>query len=82
MIRYSIGQAELIQSAVNVPAERCLRRPRRSRVLGLLRGLIILAGHVGEVWAAAIEIETNEMIQRQAIRDENRDDTTVGNREL
>ncbi|MER9757121.1 hypothetical protein NKJ46_27470 [Mesorhizobium sp. M0166] len=43
--------------------------------------VIIPATHFEEVWGAATKIETNEVVQRQSIREENPEDVNVGSRE-
>lgn len=77
------GTAELMPDAANVPV-----------VLGGVTvvpgdyvyadssgAVIIPARHFDEVWAAATEIETNEVAQRRSIREENPEDVNVGSRE-
>lgn len=77
------GTAELMPDAANVPV-----------VLGgvtVIPGdyvyadssgtIVVPASHFDTVWASAIEIETNEVVQRQSIRDEHPGDVNVGSRE-
>lgn len=78
------GTAELMPSAVNVPVvlDGVTVVPGDHVYADSSGAVIIPAGHFDRVWAAAIEIETNEVTQRQAIRDESRDEMNLGSGEL
>lgn len=78
------GTAELMPSAVNVPVvlDGITIVPGDQVYADSSGAVIVPARHFDEVWAAAAEIETDEVDQRQTILDENRADVNLGSREL
>jgi regulator of RNase E activity RraA len=78
------GTAELMPSGVNVPVvlDGVTVVPGDYVYADAAGAVIIPARHFDAVWTAATEIETNEVAQRQSVRDENPDDVNVGSREL
>ncbi|MER9432526.1 RraA family protein [Mesorhizobium sp. M0408] len=77
------GTAELMPSGVNVPVvlHGVTVVPGDYVYADSSGAVIIPATHFEEVWGAATEIETNEVVQRQSIREENPEDVNVGSRE-
>jgi 4-hydroxy-4-methyl-2-oxoglutarate aldolase len=77
------GTAELMPSGVNVPVvlHGVTVVPGDYVYADSSGAVIIPATHFKEVWGAASEIETNEVVQRQSIREENPEDVNVGSRE-
>jgi 4-hydroxy-4-methyl-2-oxoglutarate aldolase len=78
------GTADLMPSAVNVPVVLggVTVVPGDHVYADSTGAVIIPASDFDEVWAAAREIETNEIAQRQSIRGEHSDDINAGSGEL
>ncbi|GLQ56106.1 RraA family protein [Devosia nitrariae] len=77
------GTAELMPDAANVPVvlDGVTVVPGDYVYADSSGAVIIPATRFDEVWAAATEIEANEVAQLQSIREENPDDVNVGSRE-
>lgn len=77
------GTAELMPDAANVPVVLAgVTVVPGDYVYADSSGAVIIpALHFEKVWATATEIETNEVAQRQSIREENPEDLNVGSNE-